>query len=85
VGESTVKLTRLEYETIEDVFILDQINSDMSAGVTVYLPMPGIRVARLVSGARSTDSGVQVEFADPGIPPKTYTVGAQLDILVLRP
>jgi hypothetical protein len=85
MGESTAKLTRLEYQTIEDEFVVEQITSYMSAGITVYLPMPELRVARLVSGTRNTDSGVRVEFADPGISPKTYRAGDQLDILVLRP
>jgi hypothetical protein len=75
MGEPTAKLTRLEYQTIDDAFIVDQINSYMAAGITVYLPMPELRVARLVSGARSTDSGVLVDFAGPGLTPKTFRAG----------
>ena len=77
-------MTRIEYETIETEFAVEQINTYVELGITLYLPMPPLQVAHLVAGARNTDAGVKIHFENPSIPALPVR-GEHVDILVLRP
>jgi hypothetical protein len=66
------QLTRLEYDTLEREFVAEQINAYIAEGVSVFVPMPEMRLARLVAGATESGEVVRVQFAGDNLPRKRF-------------
>jgi hypothetical protein len=79
------ELNRLVFETVEHDFVVDQVSAYLAAGMEVFHPMPGARMALRLSGAMRSDTGFMIAFADANFPRKSVAAPDPLEIYILRP